>query len=342
VAGFFISLEILGRTMNTSITSNRMGIVSFKSTSHCGVLFDGQEVVCQISRNLRLSDGNNHQKNEVPSSARSLENSIVVGDNVMVQNHHAGQPIIMERLPRQNQLSRSSTTRPGGQMIEQVLASNVDQVIAVFAAANPEPKWNLLDRYLVMAEAVDLPVWIVITKMDLMEQYPTSNELNESLAVYQKVGYPVLLTSCVNKIGFDDLHKALKGKNSVLIGKSGVGKTSLLNSLLPGLDSRVNAVNSITGKGRHTTSAMRLLSIDEQTFLIDSPGTREFGLWDIDPYDLDWYFRDIRPYLGNCKFKLDCRHEDEPGCAVRKAVMDSQIDPRRYQSYLRLKEDFLL
>jgi len=328
--------------MNTSITSNRMGIVSFKSTSHCGVLFDGQEVVCQISRNLRLSDGNNHQKNEVPSSARSLENSIVVGDNVMVQNHHAGQPIIMERLPRQNQLSRSSTTRPVGQMIEQVLASNVDQVIAVFAAANPEPKWNLLDRYLVMAEAVDLPVWIVITKMDLMEQYPTSNELNESLAVYQKVGYPVLLTSCVNKIGFDDLHKALKGKNSVLIGKSGVGKTSLLNSLLPGLDSRVNAVNSITGKGRHTTSAMRLLSIDEQTFLIDSPGTREFGLWDIDPYDLDWYFRDIRPYLGNCKFKLDCRHEDEPGCAVRKAVMDSQIDPRRYQSYLRLKEDFLL
>lgn len=328
--------------MNTSITSNRMGIVSFKSTSHCGVLFDGQEVVCQISRNLRLSDGNNHQKNEVPSSARSLENSIVVGDMVIVQNHHAGQPIIMERMPRQNQLSRSSATRPGGQMIEQVLASNVDQVIAVFAAANPEPKWNLLDRYLVMAEAVDLPVWIVITKMDLREQYPTSNELNESLAVYQKVGYPVLLTSCVNKIGFDDLHKALKGKNSVLIGKSGVGKTSLLNSLLPGLDSRVNAVNSITGKGRHTTSAMRLLSIDEQTFLIDSPGTREFGLWDIDPYDLDWYFRDIRPFLGNCKFKLDCRHEDEPGCAVRKAVMDSQIDPRRYQSYLRLKEDFLL
>ena len=328
--------------MNTSITSNRMGIVSFKSTSHCGVICDGQEVVCQISRNLRLSDGNNHQKNEVPSSARSLENSIVVGDMVIIQNHHAGQPIIMERLPRQNQLSRSSATRPGGQMIEQVLASNVDQVIVVFAAANPEPKWNLLDRYLVMAEAVDLPVWIVITKMDLMEQYPTSNELNESLAVYQKVGYAVLLTSCVNKIGFDDLHKALKGKNSVLIGKSGVGKTSLLNSLLPGLDSRVNAVNSITSKGRHTTSAMRLLSIDEHTYLIDSPGTREFGLWDIDPYDLDWYFRDIRPFLGNCKFKLDCRHEDEPGCAVRKAVMDSQIDPRRYQSFLRLKEDFLL
>jgi len=265
----------------------------------------------------------------------------VVGDRVNVLVDQDNQPMIIERLPRHNQLSRSTSSRPGGKLIEQVLASNVDQVISVFAAANPEPKWNLLDRYLVMAEAVELPVWIVITKTDLVEKDHAMDELHQQLAVYQKIGYPVLLTSSTQHKGIDVLRSILKGKNSVLIGKSGIGKTSLLNTLMPGLDYRVSTVNEITGKGRHTTSAMRLLPIDEGSTLIDSPGTREFGLWDIDPDDLDRYFKDMRSYLGNCNFKLDCRHEDEPGCAVRQAVVAGEIDPRRYQSYLRLKEDYL-
>lgn len=328
--------------MNTNILSNRMGIVSFKSTSHCGVILDGEECLCQISSRVKSSpsDLNTGGRNQV--SARQMENLIVVGDRVNVLVDQGSQPIIVERLPRHNQLSRSTSSRPGGTMVEQVLASNVDQVIAVFAAANPEPKWNLLDRYLVMAEAVELPVWIVITKTDLVEQQHGFVELKQQLAVYEKIGYPVLLTSSVQQNGIDALRSILKQKNSVLIGKSGVGKTSLLNALIPGLDYKVSNVNEVTGKGRHTTSAMRLLPLDEDSNLIDSPGTREFGLWDVDPDDLDWCFKEMRPYLGNCKFKLDCQHENEPGCAVRQAVINGHIDPRRYHSYLKLKEDVLL
>jgi ribosome biogenesis GTPase len=318
-----------------------MGIVSFKSTSHCGVILDGKEYLCQISSRVKLSQPEKNEEWQNQVFARQMENLIVVGDRVNVVVDQGSQPLIVERLPRHNQLSRSTSSRPGGKLIEQVLASNVDQVIAVFAAANPEPKWNLLDRYLVMAEAVELPVWIVITKMDLVEQGYPIDELNHQITVYQKIGYPVLLTSSIQQKGIETLRSILKGKNSVLIGKSGVGKTSLLNALLPGLDYRVSNVNEITGKGRHTTSAMRLLPIDGDSTLIDSPGTREFGLWDIVPDDLDWYFKDMRPYLGSCKFKLDCQHEDEPGCAVRQAVVNGQMDPRRYHSYLRLKEDFL-
>lgn len=327
--------------MNTNISSIRMGIVSFKSTSHCGVILDGKEYLCQISNRVKLGQSNLYTERRNQISARQIENLIVVGDRVNVLVDEGSKPMIVERFPRHNQLSRSTSNRPGGSMVEQVLVSNVDQVIAVFAAANPEPKWNLLDRYLVMAEAVELPVWIVITKTDLMEQAPAIDELNHQLAVYQKIGYPVLLTSCVQKKGIDELRSMLNEKNSVLIGKSGVGKTSLLNALMPGLDYKVSNVNEITGKGRHTTSAMHLLPMGERTTLIDSPGTREFGLWDVDPEDLDWCFKDMRPYLGNCKFKLDCQHEDEPACAVRQAVVNGQIEPRRYHSYLKLKEDVL-
>ena len=327
--------------MNTSMTTNRTGIVSFRSTTHCTVIFDGKEQLCQISNHMKLSQKDLFVEQEKLITARQMENRIVVGDQVCVQMNPGSQPIITERLPRRNHLSRSTSARSGGQLFEQVLVSNVDQVVAVMAASNPEPKWNLLDRYLVLAEAVELTIWIVITKMDLISSPELRESLVTNLEPYQNMGYPIIYTSSVRQEGIKELMQALLGKNSVLIGKSGVGKSSLLNALRPGLDLRVSDVNAITGKGRHTTTAMRLLPIDEESSIIDSPGTREFGFWDIDPQDLDWYFRDFRSYLGRCKFKLDCWHEDEPGCAVRQAVVAGEITPRRYQSYLRLKEDFL-
>lgn len=322
-------------------STTKIGIVSFKSTSHCGVMIDRNEVLCQIAKNLIIEGEGKPSSKRKSINARALENQIVVGDHVNVLLDSSGAAIITERLSRKNQISRrSSMTRIGGQLIEQVLASNVDQVVVVFAAANPEPKWNLLDRYLVMAEAVELPVWIIITKMDLVDDQ-SMEEMNQQLSVYQKIGYRILLTSSIQHHGIDQFYDLLKGKTSVMIGKSGVGKTSLVNSIIPERNERVSAVNEVTGKGRHTTSAMRLISINEQTLLIDSPGTREFGLWDVDPDDLEWYFAEMRPYLGKCKFKLDCQHDEEPGCAIRQAVVNQQIDPRRYQSFLRLKEDFL-
>jgi ribosome biogenesis GTPase len=322
-------------------TTIKSGKVSFKSTSHCAVILDGEENLCRISSRLKIVESEELTNSQVKIKAREVENSVVVGDHVVVQVTENSEPIINERLPRQNQLSRSSSNRPGGQMYEQVLVSNVDQVIAVFAATNPEPKWNLLDRYLVLAEAVDLPIRIVITKMDLITSQDQRSQLLANLEPYQKMDYSIHFISSLKMEGISELMQFLANRNSVMIGKSGVGKTSLLNALIPGLNYRVSAVNTVTGKGRHTTSAMRLIQIDADSNIIDSPGTREFGFWDVDPDDLDWYFRDMRPYLGSCKFRMDCRHEDEPGCAVRQAVVKQEIDPRRYQSYLRLKEDFL-
>lgn len=322
-------------------TTIRSGQVSFKSTTHCAVILDGQEHLCRISSRIKLIESEDLATSRLNIKVREVENSVVVGDQVMVQITENSEPLITERLPRQNQLSRSSSNRPGGQMYEQVLVSNVDQVIAVFAASNPEPKWNLLDRYLVLAEAVDLPIRVVITKMDLINSQDQRSQLMADLETYQRMDYSIHFISSLQMEGISELMQVIEHKNSVMIGKSGVGKTSLLNALIPGLNYRVSAVNTVTGKGRHTTTAMRLIQIDEGSNIIDSPGTREFGFWDIDPDDLDWYFRDIRPYLGSCKFRMDCRHDDEPGCAVRQAVVKQEINPRRYQSYLRLKEDFL-
>ena len=323
-------------------SSIKMGIICFKAKSNCKVLMDKREILCKISKNVKIIGEEQRKGYPQELNARTLENQLVVGDRVVVSLFNT-EAIITERLPRSNHIARRSTTsRVGGYLIEQVLASNVDQVIVVFAAANPEPKWNLLDRYLVMAEALELPVKVIITKIDLVKNQQSINELKQALKTYQEIGYPVIMTSCTQKLGINDLSEQIKDKTSVMIGKSGVGKTSLLNSLIPDQKFRVQDVNEITGKGRHTTTSMYLIPIDSQTMLIDSPGTREFGLWDVDPDEIDWFFPEMRPFIGNCKFKLDCRHEEEPGCAIRKAVVNHYIDPRRYQSYLKLKEEFLL
>ena len=146
-------------------------------------------------------------------------------------------------------------------------------------------------------------------------------------------------TSALSGAGLDDLRAALRGRVSVLLGKSGVGKTSLLNALEPGLGQRVAEVSRATGKGRHTTSQVELFPLAMGGAIIDTPGTREFGLWAIDAGELALLFPEMRPWVGHCRFGLDCRHDEEPGCAIRKAVTLGQISPFRYQSYIRLMWD---
>jgi ribosome biogenesis GTPase len=135
----------------------------------------------------------------------------------------------------------------------------------------------------------------------------------------------------------DTLKAKLQGSLSAFVGKSGVGKTSLLEAVEPGLGRRIQTVSRATGKGRHTTSAAELIMLASGGAIVDTPGIREFGLWDVADNDLAWFFPEMRPFLGRCKFRLDCRHDEEPGCAIRKAVMDHQISPYRYQSYLKLR-----
>jgi ribosome biogenesis GTPase len=251
--------------------------------------------------------------------------------------------MIVEVLPRRSRMTRrSAVPMPGAHPFEQVIVANLDQVVAVFAAAQPAPKWGLLDRYLVSAEACELPALICITKLDLLQG--RDSELLEALEIYRKIGYPVLLTSAVGGEGLDDVRAALQGRVSALLGKSGVGKTSLLNALQPGLGLRVNQVNERTGKGKHTTTHAEMYPLDglagmENTAIVDTPGIREFGLWEIDGEDLAHYFPEMRPLVGRCRFGLDCRHDEEPGCAIRKAVTAGQVSPYRYKSLRGLMEE---
>ncbi len=254
---------------------------------------------------------------------------VAVGDLVSFIEAGDGTGMIQEVLPRKTQLSRRA---PGTVPLQQVMVANVDQIVIVFAAAKPAPKWNLLDRYLISAEASGLPALVIITKMDLS----TPEDLAE-LAVYRQIGYPILLTSTVEQQGIEEVREALTGKVSILMGKSGVGKTSLLNAIQPDLGLKVKAVGKgEVGKGRHTTTHLEMFPLENGGGVIDTPGMREFTLWEINESYLANYFPEMRPYLGQCQFSSNCIHENEPGCAVRQAVERGKITTRRYESYLKL------
>lgn len=302
-----------------------------------------QVVTCEISPRLHkqliypTADPNSlrHVVREVKEV--KIIDPVAVGDQVQFVDTGRGAGLITEVLPRKSKLvRRSAVPMPGAHPFEQVIVANVDQVVPVFSAAQPPPKWNLLDRYLISAESLDLASLICITKLDLADQ---DGRLQAELELYRQIGYRVLLTSIVTGEGIDELRDALQGRISVFVGKSGVGKTSLLNILQPGLGLRVNAVSQVTGKGRHTTSNLEMFPLEKGGSVVDTPGMREFGLWEVDETDLALFFPEMRPYVGRCKFGLDCSHDDEPGCAIRKAVAQGAIAPRRYATFQRLRQE---
>ncbi|MBI5960338.1 MAG: ribosome small subunit-dependent GTPase A [Chloroflexi bacterium] len=297
----------------------------------------GRGVVVKKTLNVYLIwSGDEHIECTLSNQLKKETNAdpIAVGDVVIWDK--AAQ--ITEVLPRRNQLSRrGAVPMPGAYAHEQVIVANVDQVIPVFAAANPRPAWHLLDRYLVSAESAEIPPLICLTKMDLVEGSPQAEEIEMVASEYRAIGYEVVLTSTVTGRGLGELKAKLHGRLSALIGKSGMGKTSLLNALEPGLGLRVQTISKANGKGRHTTSTSEIFALASGGAIIDTPGIREFGLWDIAENDLAWFFPEMRPFVGRCKFRLDCQHDEEPGCAIRKAVVEGQISPYRYQSYLKLR-----
>src|SRR5512139_821967 len=327
--------------MNTE-SNGDTGVVFRKTLGHYTVHNNGRELDCTLSslihKNLLYSTADPTSMHRRVQDIREVEHAdpVAIGDRVRYVDAGQGRGVITEVLPRLSRLSRPAPV-PGQRVFEQVIVSNADQVIPIFSVTSPTPKWGLLDRYLVAAEAAGLPALIVITKLDLAWRNP---QIEEDLEIYRRIGYSIQMVSSATGEGVEELKSLLQGKTSVLVGKSGVGKTSLLNAIQPGLGLRVKAVSGgEIGKGRHTTTHYEMFELDFGGRLVDTPGMREFGLWDIQAAELASFFPEMNSYVGQCKFGLGCSHDREPGCAIRKAVMAGSVSPYRYQSYMRLREE---
>jgi ribosome biogenesis GTPase len=207
-------------------------------------------------------------------------------------------------------------------------------VFFVFACADPRPRLRMLDRLLVGAELQEIPAVVCANKLDLVRL----QHAHDLFDIYEEIGYPVIYTSAQTGEGVDELHEILKGSISALVGPSGAGKTSLLNSMQPGLGLRVREVSRATGKGRHATVVPQLVPLEDGGWVADTPGLRALALFDMDPEEVDAYYPDIAPLVAGCRFS-DCMHTVEPGCAVKEAVEEGQVSLHRYESYVRLREE---
>ncbi|HEX2037156.1 MAG TPA: ribosome small subunit-dependent GTPase A [Chloroflexota bacterium] len=266
---------------------------------------------------------------------------LAAGDRVRVLVTGEGQGVIEEILPRQGgSFTREDpgvASRSGVGKVTTV--AGLDQLVLVFAARQPDPHLGLLDRLLVLAEAQSLVAVVCLNKVDLGPDPAVLDRLD----FYRALGYAVVLTSVATGEGLDELRRHFAGHTSALLGPSGVGKSSLLNALEPGLGQRVSEISRVTGKGRHTTSGTRVTAIAGPDgmpggYVADTAGIRAMAMTGVAAGRLDWCFREFRPYLGQC-FHDDCRHRHEPGCAVREAVAGGSLDPRRYESYCRFYDE---
>ena len=271
----------------------------------------------------------------VPASLRGRlkqaeKQKLAVGDDVILERGERDDAwAILEILPRRSTLARRA---PGGAPGERIVAANVDQVVVVFAIAEPEPHVRMLDRFLVIAESNDLPSRVVVNKVEL------PGDARALFGHYEGMGYPVHYTSVKRGDGLPALKEALHGRISALTGPSGVGKSSLLNAMFPGLNLRVGEISRSVMKGRHTTVGADLHPLPDGGYVVDTPGLREVGVWGLDPRQLDRCFPEMRPLLEQCRFG-DCTHRVEPGCAVRAGVESGGVTGDRYESYLKLRKE---
>lgn len=262
---------------------------------------------------------------------------VTVGDRVTISVAADGSGLIEAVAERDRVLSRARPSPSNRRMLkdqEQVLVANPDQVVLVFSIKQPPPSVRKLDRFLVVTEMNELPAVICVNKIDLASRA----EAQETFKIYEEIGYQVIYTSAETGEGIEELRQVLQGKLSVLAGSSGVGKSSLLNAMQPGLGLRVRDVSEATEKGMHTTRHAELFPLDGGGYVADTPGIRGLALFDVEPQELDAYFREIAPLVSECQFS-DCTHRHEPNCAVRAAVEDGTISRQRYESYLRLRDE---
>ncbi|HEV2968756.1 MAG TPA: ribosome small subunit-dependent GTPase A [Pirellulales bacterium] len=278
---------------------------------------------------VQAEDGSLHQcvtRRLLRTLSTDQRHVVAAGDWVYFRSDRSGDGIIERIEPRRGVLSRSSRGR------QHIIVANVDQIVIISSAAEPYLKPNLIDRFLVTAEQHRIRAVICINKVDLVDRAG----LEPLVGVYSRMGYQVLLTSTKTALGIERLRRAMAGGANVIVGQSGVGKSSLLNRIEPELNLRVATVSAESQKGRHTTTTAQLLPLSSGGYVIDTPGIRQFQLWDVIPEEVAGCYRDLRPYVSLCKFP-DCTHTHETDCAVKDAVADGRLDARRYESYCHLR-----
>ncbi len=272
-------------------------------------------VVCQLRGKLKRG--------------RASGDIAALGDHVRITELSDGSGVIEAVEDRKRAITRLDP-RPQG-IYQQVLLANPEQALFVFACTEPAPHLRMLDRFLVVAEKQHVPPIIVANKIDLVSE----QRAREIFGLYEAVGYRLIYTSAVTGAGTAELMECLSGKISAMAGPSGVGKSSLLNAIQPGLGLSVNALSAVN-KGKHTTVVRQLFPLDGHGYVADTPGWKSLALWDTEPEEIDAYFPEIAPLVSECQFS-DCTHTHEPGCAVRTAVDAGQVHPGRYDSYLKMR-----
>lgn len=265
----------------------------------------------------------------------SSTNPVAVGDSVLFEpeDESIKVAIISEVMPRNNYMVRVSPHNP---MQKHIIASNIDLALLVASIADPRTSTGFIDRFLVTAEAYHIPAVLVVNKMDILKP-KHRDTLAEWIDIYTKAGYEVFPISATDKSTLTALIDCIQNKISLFSGHSGVGKSTLINQLLPGLGAKTNVVSGWSGKGQHTTTFAEMFDLPGGGRIIDTPGVKEFGLIDIERELLSHYFPEMRDLLKQCKFN-NCRHINEPGCAVKQAVRDKTISEDRYVSYVSILE----
>lgn len=309
--GFQVALDVAGSAGLSGRVLSAQGL-------HSRVLGDDGTVYSCATRQLlkNLSTDQRHV--------------VAAGDRVAIRTQPSGEGIIEKIEPRYGVLSRTSK----GQ--RHVIATNVDQVLIVVSLAEPGLKPNLIDRFLLTAEQARIEPIICFNKVDLVD----ATDYQQIVGVFAQAGYTTVMTSAATGRGVEFLRHLLTGSETAVAGQSGVGKSSLLNAIEPDLGLRVNEVSRANEKGKHTTTTAALVPLAGGGFVIDTPGIRQFQLWDISASEVASLMPDFRPYVAHCRYP-NCLHLEENGCAIKDAVADARLDPRRYDGYCHLLEEEL-